>query len=113
MKGGVFHIPATVAFYPAANGDGVPRTFGPVYYTDGPGGHNGGITFDATGRVDSVSVSEGCDQVILMDNDRGGCLEVRGDNMMLGGRTRQYEINNLRNDLQNDICKVKLLAKKE
>jgi len=114
MEGRCLPYPScTVAFYPDPNSGGDPRTFGPVYYTDGPGGHNGGVIFDATGRVDSVKVSEGCDQVILMDNDRGGCLEVRGDNMLLGARTQQYEVNNLPKDLQNDICKVKLLARKE
>jgi len=93
---------------------GTKRTFGPVYYTDAAGGKDGGKVFDTVNKAktDSAKVSHGCEQVILMDND-GGCRENRADNIVMGRRTNRYEVGNFNDDLENDICMVKLLARRD
>lgn len=103
----------TLHLYSSRSYGGTMRTFGPVYYTDAAGGKDGGKVFDTVNKAktDSARVSQGCEQVILMDSDRG-CRESRADNLIMGRRTNQFEVGNFNDDLENDICMVKLLAKR-
>lgn len=89
---------------------GTKKVLGPVYYTDAPMGKV--IDWPDNDDLDSVKVSAGCAEVILMDADSGGCLEKRYDNIILGAKSGAYENSNLPYDLEDDVCAVKLTAKK-
>jgi len=104
----------TVELYDYAyfNG-GSPRVLGPVYYTDAAGGPDGGKMFDVEDKhkIGSAKVSEGCEKVVLVDQD--SCKLSSRDNLVLGRSANAFEHKDFWDDLENDICEVKVLARKD
>jgi len=87
------------------------RVLGPVYYTDAAGGPDGGKMFDVVDKhlIASAKVTEGCEKVILVDQD--SCKVKSRDNLVLGRSANAYEHKDFWDDLENDICEVKVLAR--
>jgi len=92
---------------------GSPRVLGPVYYTDAAGGPDGGKTIDVYDKhkIGSAKVSEGCEKVVLLDQDN--CKLSSRDNLVLGRSANTFEHKDFWGDLENDICEVKVLARKD
>lgn len=66
-------------------------------------------------KIDSVKISGGCEEVLLMDADAGGCLERRDDNHLMENRKGNGEkrLSNLPYDLEDDVCSIKLKTKEK
>jgi len=92
--------------------NGGKTTMGPVYYTDAAGGPNGGKVIKYTkSLIGSARVSKGCDKVVLVDEDN--CKVSHRDNLVLGHSVDSLEHKDFWGDLENDICEVSVLARKD
>jgi len=102
----------SMVFYSKADYGGSQTTYGPYFFSETPMGRFVDTPNDK--HVDSVKISDGCAEVILMDADSGGCKENRDDNLVLNNRASNgwRGIPNLPEDLQNDICGFKAYIKK-
>jgi hypothetical protein len=98
-----------VEIFSAPNLGGSRREYGPVYYEENPEGK----VMSVGGDIDSVRVSGGCADVILMDQDE--CSENYEDNGVIANRdtNRAKQNNNLNYDLEDDVCKIKVHAKSD
>eukprot|EP00930_Biecheleria_cincta_P097880 TRINITY_DN89564_c0_g1_i1.p1 TRINITY_DN89564_c0_g1~~TRINITY_DN89564_c0_g1_i1.p1 ORF type:complete len:1514 (+),score=293.40 TRINITY_DN89564_c0_g1_i1:171-4544(+) len=91
---------------------GASKTYGPVYYQEGKDGE----VIDLGGAMDddisSFKISGGCAEVVLMDEDN--CMETHEDNLVIDNRLTNTEKarERLPWDLNDDVCKMKLIAKK-
>jgi len=103
----------TVWLYAEPNYRGSVRTFGPLYRRQAPMGK----VYDTwdKAKIDSVKISGGCEEVLLMDADAGGCLERRDDNILIENRKGNGEkrLSNLPYDLEDDVCSIKLKTKEK
>lgn len=64
-------------------------------------------------RISSLTYSGGCEEVLVMDED--GCRESYSDNLKKSNRDNNFawRIDDLPYDLDNDVCGIKLTAKKD
>mmetsp|Transcript_134686 Transcript_134686/g.430208 ORF Transcript_134686/g.430208 Transcript_134686/m.430208 type:complete len:93 (-) Transcript_134686:504-782(-) len=87
-------------------------TFGPIYRREYPTGMEYSLGW-MQGEISSLRISGGCEEVILMDED--ACRLVYEDNKVIDVRQNndQVRVGALPNDLDNDVCRVKVLAKEK
>lgn len=104
-------LSCNVVAHSQANYKGNSTTYGPYFFSEPPMGKF--VDSQNDKHVDSVSISEGCAEVVLMDAC-GGCKENRDDNAVLNNHasSRWWGISNLPSDLQNGICGFKTHIKK-
>jgi len=101
-----------VRAYSGDNLNGWSSQYGPIYYDENPTGQI--FSLGSMGRsISSVEVSGGCEEVVLMDED--ACRVQYSDNMVVELRRSNgnRRVTNLPYDLDNDVCKMKLSAKKQ
>merc|ERR1712127_599114 len=96
-----------VTAFSGSGASGSARPFGPFYYTETPQGR----IVDVGGDIKSVKISGGCEEVVLFDQDK--CKDNYVDNGVMENRNTNDEQNvNLRSDLRNDVCRMKVLPKR-
>jgi len=61
--------------------------------------------------IGSARVSKGCDKVVLVDEDN--CKVSHRHNLVLGHSVDSLEHKDFWGDLENDICEVSVLARKD
>jgi hypothetical protein len=103
----------TVTVYTDTNQRGSKKVLGPYYHRDGPDGLS--VSFDSSWEdsISSVRISGGCEEVTLIDEDN--CQDRNEDNKIVDLRDTNSEknVNSLNDDLDNDICKIWIKAKKD
>eukprot|EP00927_Polykrikos_kofoidii_P024403 TRINITY_DN2219_c0_g1_i2.p1 TRINITY_DN2219_c0_g1~~TRINITY_DN2219_c0_g1_i2.p1 ORF type:complete len:1500 (-),score=216.34 TRINITY_DN2219_c0_g1_i2:137-4207(-) len=82
---------------------------GPVLHRDAPMGK----TYGTLGKkIDIVTVSGGCAEVVFVDEDN--CKEIHSHNIVAELRNSNVDGKvDLPYDLTNDVCKIKLIPKKQ
>lgn len=101
-----------VTVYKNRNLGGSSIRYGPIYHRERPVGEVFSLGW-MEDEISSLKISGGCEEVILMDEDK--CREVYSDNGVVDLRTHNNEVvkSSLVNDLDNDVCRVKVLAKEK
>jgi len=99
----------TVYVYKKFAQQGEAKIYGPYYLKDAPQGRL--VSLDKV-KIQSVKVSGGCEEVVFFDED--SCKDNKADNAVIVNRNHNEfkGISHLPSDLQNDVCKMKILPKK-
>merc|ERR1712032_1606888 len=97
-------------------GAGRSTTIGPFYYRQYPDGQRVDlIELGWEPLISSLIISGGCEEITLMDNDKRECKERSDDNGLYDLRNTNSDkfVSRVTSDLDNDVCKIKLIIKKE
>jgi hypothetical protein len=88
------------------------KTYGPVYWQQAPAGKVFTLG-DMEDYINSAKWTGGCEEVLFFDEDN--CREFDEDNIAKSNRQSDAGggIGDIKWDLQEDTCKVKLMAKKQ
>merc|ERR1712012_1387942 len=91
---------------------GDKKTFGPIYWRERPNGEEFPLGW-MQNKISSLRISGGCEEVVAMDEDR--CMAVYSDNgvWQLKEQNSEVVVMDLKGDLDDDVCKIILKAKKD
>jgi len=93
------------------NMKGSTHSVGSIYYSEYPHGYETSLgSFEK--KISSLTVSGGCNEVVLMDQD--ACKLVYSDNMVITLRKQNTpkDIGDIPYDLDNDVCRIKVTPKR-